>query len=335
MHAAYENAEALEQEVRRRGVDEVAEDVAIASDWSLAGGEASSFLNELGLVLERERIHLTGYGRSADDEMRFAQQMHWRAVQTGLVSLASKFAASLEHSASPRFLAETAVPTDDPALIRSARGPLQHETFTTIRAVQVHAASGSIVTMSWRSAVIWQIDRMIPLRSFSTSSASGYLEDALLASSGDELLTIDSNCALIAWNAHTGEMLRETSLQLPPRTHRGYALRHAQFTPDGSTLLAAYDNRERASGKGTAVIARWEVAQARMDKLVKLGAHWVNAAGIDENGRLAATPGAEKGTVDLWDLDSRERLRVFHGYSRSTPSSYPARFSSTPQRASW
>jgi len=173
-------------------------------------------------------------------------------------------------------------------------------------------------SVSWKSAVIWHLDRLIPLRAF--VRPEGYMVDALLASSGDELLTVDVQSKLVAWNAHTGELRREAALGLPAGTHGEFTLRDAAFTPDGRILLAAYDNREsfkewnRGREEGTALIARWDVVQARVEEPVTLDAHWLNAVCIDETGRFAATPGADDGTVDLWDLENRKRLRVFSGY---------------------
>ena len=83
-------------------------------------------------------------------------------------------------------------------------------------------------SVSWKPAVIWHLDRLIPLRAF--VRPEGYMVDALLASSGDELLTVDVQSKLVAWNAHTGELRREAALGLPAGTQGSspFATRHSR-----------------------------------------------------------------------------------------------------------
>ena len=115
-------------------------------------------------------------------------------------------------SRAPRFLVRTVAPLDDPALLRETRGPVQDEMHTAISHIRVRAECKKFVSVSWNSAVIWDLDRLLPLR---TVTRPSYLFAAQQPHAGDELLTVGSDGYLVTWDAHTGQVLRETSLNLP------------------------------------------------------------------------------------------------------------------------
>src|SRR5262249_35781714 len=185
-----------------------------------------------------------------------------------------------------------------------------------------------VVTVSWRSAVIWDLDRLMPLRT--VMHPDGYVCDACLDPTGAELWTVDSKARVFHWNAHTGDKMSEASLHLSARTYHGFDLRAAAFTPDCGVLLTGYDNREsfsewnRGLEEGTAIVARWQLPDVRLQRVLELDTHWLNTVAIDREGALAATAGPTNGTVALWQIETGRSLRLLSGYTSQSPTQHPS-----------
>jgi WD40 repeat protein len=186
-----------------------------------------------------------------------------------------------------------------------------------------------VVTVSWKSAVIWDLDRLRPLRTVVHDRS--YIRDACLAADGDSLWTIDSASRLYLWNAHTGEKLNEASVQLPADTAGVFELRSVQFVAGGRVLLCAYDSRKafgddwkRGLEEATAIVARWRLPEIRLDRTFEIDAHWLNAMAAGADGTVAVVPGGKDGTIALWNVDSGKRLKVFTGYTSKYATKSPS-----------
>jgi TIR domain/NB-ARC domain len=315
----YDAVETLDANVRQRGIAEVADDLSLASTWAAPASQTANSLAVLGLVVERERLALTLRDDGRDSPWGVVQQLHWRAVQMARPELAQRFEEYQTQPRACRLLLRTAGPMDDPALVRAARGPVQDKELSQIRAIHADARHRRVISVSWKSAVIWDLDRLLPLH---TVGHDDYIHDVCLAEDGDSLWTVDSGGHLYLWDAHTGERQREALVHLPADTDCVFKLCDVAFLAGGRILLCAYDNRKafepdwkRGLEEGTAVIARWRLPEIRLDRTFEIDAHWLNAMAAGAEGTLAAVPGADDGTIQLWNVDSGQRLKVFTGYT--------------------
>jgi WD40 repeat protein len=324
---AYESVEFMEVQQQDRGVSEMADDLAIALSWATPESPTARALADLRLVLDRERLALTVGDSPSGIACRLDQQLHWRAAQTGIAALADRFERSMEDAHRPRLLVRVVAPGDDAALLRSARGPQEHELLRSIRSIRARADVARIVTIGWDYAVLWDLARLAPLRV--VRHEDGYLHEAALAPDGADLWTADSAGLLLRWNAQTGEQVGATSLLLPTAYGR-FDVRSVSITRDCRLALCAYDNRDAFSDwsdgleRATAILARWLLPDGHLDRLLEIDGHWLNAAAIDATGRLAAH-GYEDGTLAVWDIDRGTKVHVLSGYASHYAVKSPSR----------
>ena len=317
--SAYDVVQTLDTQTHQRGIDQVADDLALAAAWAAPASETANALAILSLLVERERLMLKLRDLGPRSPWAVAQQLHWRAVQMAQRDLAQKFEEYLPHTGGCRLLLRRVGPVDDPALVRAARGPVQDKESTTISAIRADARLRRVVTVSWRSAVIWDLDHLLPLRT--VIHDAGYIHEAYLDPDGDVLWTVGSEAHLHVWNAHTGEKLNEMPLGLPDDKKGVFELQSVCFVAGGRALLCAYDNRKAFDDwkegleKATATVTRWRLPEIRLERTFNLGTHWLNEMAAGPDGTLVVVPDSEEGRIAIWNVDSGQRLKVFTGYT--------------------
>jgi WD40 repeat protein len=318
LRSAYSSAEGLVTEHERRGAAAVAEDAVIGAEWARADGEDSRELRALSQVLNRELVHVERTHGIPADRDTFIQQLHWRSIQTDHVALGETMADVLAKSSSAHFLLRAIAPADDPALVRATIGPFEDPDVSSIRGIRARARQDVIVTLDWSSAVVWNLRRLQPLHRLKHPGRE-YLHAAMLTPDGRGIWTADSIGRVMRWDARSGERISELSVVLEGDAYAAFELRHVAFAADCSLLVAAYDNRKLFEGtdsdNGTAIVARWSLPDGTPEPPLVLDTPWLNAVAVDDGAHRAAMGGPANGTVAIWDLDNRVRVRVYEGYS--------------------
>ncbi|MGB2842621.1 MAG: TIR domain-containing protein [Halobacteriota archaeon] len=205
LHTAYNDVLRLESEYLTRGIDSVIEDIQMGIDWSKSGTQYVTELSRLQRVLDSERHNLR-----IDDlaekpphpDILFLQQLHYRAHNMGLDSLADKFFAALNTKEMPVFKMCAMEHFEDPAWIRTFKGHSSLVTAVSMSKDGKYALSGSYD----ETLILWDVATGEPLRTFNGHSDS--VNAVSMSKDGKNALSGSSDHTLILWDVATGKPLR-------------------------------------------------------------------------------------------------------------------------------
>lgn len=156
LHNAYNDVLRLEREYLLRGVDSVIDDIQVAIEWCKSGTHYVEDLTRLQRVLDRERHNLridTHAAIPTQLDTLFLQQLHYRAHNMGLDSLADKFFAALNTKEMPVFKMCAMEHFEDPAWIRTFKGHSSPVDAVCMSRDDRYALSGS-----WdKTLILWDV----------------------------------------------------------------------------------------------------------------------------------------------------------------------------------
>ena len=297
LHTAYNDVLRLESEYLTWGIDSVIEDIQMGIDWSKSGTQYVTELSLLQRVLDSERHNLR-----IDDlaekpphpDILFLQQLHYRAHNMDLDSLADKFFAALNTKEMPVFKMCAMEHFEDPARIRTFKGHSNLVMAVSMSRDGKYALSGS----DDETLILWDVATGKPLRTFNGHSDA--VNAVSMSRDGKYALSGSYDKTLILWDVATGK---------PLRTFNGHS---------GSVTAVSMsrDGKYALSGSYDKTLILWDVAAGKPLRTFNGHWHWVMAVSMSKDGKYALS-GSEDKTLILWDVATGKPLRTFNGHSGS------------------
>lgn len=203
--SAYAAPERLDREHSARGIDAVVEDLHIAAGWLESGTAQAAEITMLERVLDRERHHLR-------KESHFFQQLHHRAFNMGLATLAERF---LRAAKKPVLRSRGVSRREDPGLIRTMEGHTRGISSLAISPDGRMALTGAYDA----TLILWDLTTGAALREFVGHRVVADVH-ASITPDWQRAISVQERLVIV-WDLNTGQSLG--AWELTPETTPGIA----------------------------------------------------------------------------------------------------------------
>lgn len=332
----------LNQEVAKRGIDPVLDDLRSGIDVAVQhrtigiGAEVTDRLIRLSHVLNLEVHHLRQWD-AAQQPSFFLQQFANRCLELGLNDLWERATTQLSGWRLPYLRERFRLGHESRELFR---------TFENQRAIATKVAvtpDGKFIVSAYGDGTlrIWSFEtgRLIRLLLGHSDCAN----DVAITPSSEFIVSASADRSLIIWSLVTGQIVRVlnghtdkvNAVAITPdskfaisasddRTlkvwristgesikqldgHR-FAVRDVAITPDGKRLISV---------SADYTVGVWNYTIGQLIKTLTGHREWINAVALTQDGRLAISASDDK-TIKIWDLTNGSLLRTLEDQARVT-----------------
>lgn len=321
----------LEEHVLRRGYYETLEDLRIGMWLCEDGGDpmVRSRLANLERVLDREAHALQDWD-PARHPLKLAQQLHIRAKELGMTSLAHDTSGRLSSQGAPHLTLSWSSRRESTALVRTMVSPTAANNAVTItpdgrriiaavgdclvkvwdlrtgqqvRTLEGHEDAVNDVTVSrdGRSVISASNDRTVKVWDLQTGQEERSLVGhdggvhAVAVTPDGRILSGSTDQTVRVWNRRTGEVERTL-------TGHGGDVKALALTPDGRVV----------SGSSDRTLKVWDLETGAVVHSLDGHRYGVNCCVVTPDGRIVS--GANERTLKVWDLQTGEELFSLTGH---------------------
>jgi WD40 repeat protein len=289
---ALENVAAWESTVRSEGMDGFEQCLTSARDFaSPADGGIRQTLSRWLRVAQREAHHLRGWDHQRQPNA-LAQQIYFRAVTLGELSLAQKAENRLIELAKPALLLRWRTLNESSALVRLLTG---HR--GSVNSVAVNPDGRTIVSGSNDYTVaVWDLESGNLLRRL--KGHEDEVNSVAVSPDGRYIVSGSKDRTVRVWDLESGKLRR--------RLTGGYGM-------EVNAVAVSPDGRYIVSGSEDHTVRVWNFQSGKLRRRRSGHGDKVNSVAVSPDGRYIVS-GSDDHTVGVWDFKSGELLYQLTGH---------------------